>query len=67
MSGGAASATYTLPGNTAAGSYTVEAVYNLAGSFAGSSDMTKTLTVGNAATTTTAADATATFSASDQP
>ena len=67
VSGGAASATYTLPGNTAAGSYTVEAVYNPGASFTGSSDTTKTLTVGNAATTTTAANATAIFSLSDQP
>jgi hypothetical protein len=67
VSSGAASATYVLPGGTAAGTYTIEADYSdSAGNFDTSSDNTQTLTVNAAATTTTANSATATFNGSDQ-
>ncbi len=66
---GAASASYVLPGGTAAGSYTITAVYNEGSGFETSSDNAHTLTVTAAlptGTTTTAANATATFSESSQ-
>ncbi len=66
VTAGAASASYTLPGGTAAGSYTIDAVYNPGSNFTTSSDTTHTLTVSAAGTTTTAANATATFSPTDQ-
>ena len=54
VSSGAASVTYTLPGGTTAGMYTVQAVYNPAGGgFAISSDSTHTLTVGMTTATVT--------------
>lgn len=66
VSGGTASATYTLPGGTGAGTYTVVASYTGAGGFTSSSDSAHTLTVSQAATTTTASNQTATFSSSSQ-
>ena len=45
VSGGAASATYTLPGNTLSGPYTIVATYKTGGNFAGSTDSAHTLTV----------------------
>ncbi|MGA3133881.1 MAG: Ig-like domain repeat protein [Terracidiphilus sp.] len=66
VSNGSASATYTLPGGTNAGTYTITASYAGAGSFTSSSDNTHTLTVSAAPTTTTAASQTATASGSSQ-
>jgi hypothetical protein len=69
VTGGAANATFTLPGGTAAAVYTIQAVYNPGAGFLGSSDSTHTLTVNGAvaaATTTTASNASANFSASSQ-
>jgi hypothetical protein len=66
VSNAQASVSYALPGGTAAGTYTIEADYSdSTGNFAASSDTTHTLIVGSA-TTTTASNATATFSTSDQ-
>ncbi|MGH9599094.1 MAG: choice-of-anchor Q domain-containing protein, partial [Terracidiphilus sp.] len=45
VSGGSASANYTLPGDTTGGTYTIQAVYSGGASFAASSDNTHTLTV----------------------
>ncbi len=53
VSGGAASANFSLPGGTAAGMYTIQAVYNAGADFTGSSDATHTLTVGQATPTIT--------------
>ena len=55
-------ANYTLPGGTAAGAYTIEAVYNGTVDFAGSSDTTHSLTVSPASSTTAAQSQTATYS-----
>jgi cyclophilin family peptidyl-prolyl cis-trans isomerase len=71
VSGGAASVSYTLPANTASGTYTIQAVYNGATNFAPSSDNTASLTVTApttpASTTTVASAAAASFGSSDQP
>ena len=65
VSNGSASVSYSLPANTAAGTYTIEANYSdSTGKFAISSDTTHNLTVNAASTTTTASNATATFSSS---
>jgi hypothetical protein len=48
VSGGAASANFTLPASTPAGTYTIQAVYNPGTDFTTSSDSTHTLTVGKA-------------------
>ena len=66
VSGGAASATFVLPASTASGPYTIAAVYSGTTNLSTSSDNTHTLTVGSGATTTTASNATAVFSASSQ-
>ena len=66
VTGGAASAPFVLPANTAVAGYTITATYNAAGGFATSSDNTHTLTVTAAPTTTTAASATSPFSTSNQ-
>jgi hypothetical protein len=63
VSSSAASANYSLPGNTAAGTYTIQAVYNGTTDFAGSSDTSHALTVSAANATTAAANASATYSA----
>ncbi len=52
VSGGTASVTYGLPAGTAAGSYTIEAVYNAGSGFNGSSDSGHALTVNPAGSTT---------------
>jgi len=59
VSGGAASANYTLPGGTGVQTLTITAVYNGSANFATSTDATHTLTVTPAATTTTPANASA--------
>ena len=66
VSGGAASADYALPPGTAARTYTIDAAYNPARDFGPSSDNTHDLTVSPAATTTTAAGVTTTFSSLSQ-
>ena len=66
VTSGSASANYTLPGGTNAGTYTIVANYTGAGGFNNSSDNTHTLTVNAAGTTTTAANASTNFSASAQ-
>ena len=66
VSNGSASATYTLPGGTSAGTYTIVASYTGTGGFASSSDNTHTLTVNSAPTTTMLANASASFSSSVQ-
>lgn len=66
VTNGSASATYTLPGGTGAGTYTIVANYTGAGGFNSSSDNTHTLTVNAASTTTAAQNATATFSSGTQ-
>ena len=45
VSAGAAAATYVLPGGTAAGTYTIKAVYNGTANFATSTDTSHSLTV----------------------
>jgi len=67
VSNGSASVSYALPASLAAGSYTIEANYNdSTGAFANSTDEAHTLKVNPAATTTTASNATASFSSSAQ-
>ena len=51
VTNGSASASFTLPAGTAAGLYTIEAVYNASGAFATSSDSTHTLTIAKATET----------------
>jgi hypothetical protein len=63
---GRASVGYVLPAGTAAGSYSIDAVYNPGADFIASSDTTHTFTVSPASTTTTASNVTATFSDSTQ-
>jgi sugar lactone lactonase YvrE len=53
VSNGSAGAAYSLPGGTAAGSYTIQAVYNAGGAFAASNDGNRTLTVAKAPATLT--------------
>jgi FG-GAP-like repeat/FG-GAP repeat len=62
VSGGVATADYSLPGGTGAQTLSITAVYNPATTFVTSTDTTHTLTIGSASTTTAAANATATFS-----
>src|SRR5262245_61063813 len=50
VNGGAASVDYLLPGDTAAGTYTVLATYNPGSDYTGSSDNTHTLMVSRAVT-----------------
>ncbi len=66
VSNGTATASYTLPGGTNVGTYTIVASYTGAGSFPSSSDNTHTLTVTAAGTTTAAANQSAMYSASSQ-
>src|SRR5439155_576050 len=67
VASGNASASYTLPGGSAAKTYTIEAAYTSGptGSFADSSDNTKTLTVNKAAATANITDKTATYDTSE--
>jgi hypothetical protein len=67
--GGVATAPFTLPGGTAAGSYSILAAYNGTPSFQGSSAVAAPLIVnalGAASTTIVTANASAPFSVSDQ-
>jgi hypothetical protein len=63
---GTASASYTLPGSTAAGTYTIQAIYLGTASYLGSVDAAHTLTVNTAATTTTPAAAQTFYSTTAQ-
>lgn len=62
VTNGNASVSYTVPANTAAGTYEISATFNPGGAFAGSGDTTHSLTVTNAGTTVVAANASPTFS-----
>jgi hypothetical protein len=53
VTAGSASASYTLPGGTPGGTYTIQAVYNAGPGFTGSSDATHTLGVGKVTPTIT--------------
>jgi CSLREA domain-containing protein len=70
VSGGTASATFTLPAGTGGGTYSIHASYSGTstgtGDFLSSSDVSHTLTVNPASTTTVAANQTATFSTVSQ-
>jgi hypothetical protein len=57
IASGTASGDYTLPGSTAAGTYTIQAIYLGTASYLGSIDAAHALTVNTAATTTTPAPA----------
>ena len=63
---GVASTSYTLSAGLMGGTYTIKAVYDGGADFNTSTDTTHTLTVNPAATTTTAANVTTTFSTSAQ-
>ncbi len=67
VSNGAASTPYTLPAGLLGGKYTIKAVYDGGPDFNTSADITHTLTVNPAATTTAAANVTTTFSTSAHP
>ena len=58
---------YTLPAGTAAGTYTIQAIYYGTGNYLGYIDASHTLTINTAATTTAAKSATTTYSAVAQP
>ena len=62
VTSGMASATFSVPGNTVMGAYTITAVYNAGGNFASSSDNTHALTIGGVPTTITAGNASASSS-----
>jgi autotransporter-associated beta strand protein len=66
VTGGAASASYSLPASTAGGTYTIQAAYGGTASFGASADATHTLTVNPTGTTTAATAASATFSVGAQ-
>jgi hypothetical protein len=61
VAAGAASTSYALPAGTAAGTYTIQAVYNGTTHFQGSSDKSQTLTVNPAPTTSVAGSAMPTY------
>ena len=62
VTAGAASATYSLPAGTGAGSYTVKAVYGGTGNFMSSTDHAQNLTLSPALTTTIVQSGSSTFS-----
>jgi hypothetical protein len=65
VGGGAAATTFVLPGNTPAGTYTIQAAYVDSGTmYASTTDTSKTLSVAQQSATVTAASATATYSTS---
>jgi hypothetical protein len=66
VANGAASANFTIPGGTAAGSYTITTSYNGTSNFAASSNNAGSLTIGAANTAVAATKATATFNNSNQ-
>ena len=62
MNGVASTSTYTLPAGTAAGAYSIQSTYYGTANYLGSIDVSHTLTVNAAATTTAAKSASTTFS-----
>ena len=66
VTSGTASVSYALPAGTASGSYAIQAVYNGATNFSGSSDNTHRLTINAAGTTTAASSQTASYSPNSQ-
>jgi hypothetical protein len=66
VSNGSASASYTVPGGTAVGSYTIQATFSGTANFNPSGDSSHTLTINSASTTTAASNAGATYSPSNQ-
>jgi hypothetical protein len=66
VANGAAFATLSIPAGQAPGSYAINAVYSGNGTFSGSSDNSKSLTISKVGTTTTASAATANYSTSAQ-
>jgi hypothetical protein len=65
VTNGGASASYSLPGGTPVGSYTINAVYSdAAGNFSGSADSSHTLTVNQATATVTLHSLTQTYTGS---
>jgi hypothetical protein len=66
VAAGAASAAFTLPAGTAAGTYSIHATYNPSLDFTGSGDNTHQLTVSDATTATASANASATFGSNSQ-
>ena len=67
VTNGSASVSYTLPAGTAAGTYTIQAVYSGTASFATSSDSTHTLIIGMATATVTLGNLTQTYTGSPLP
>ncbi len=66
VSDGAVTASYTMPGSTTGGIYTIEAVYNGTVDYGTSTDTSQSLTIDPAATTSATASASATFSPVEQ-
>jgi hypothetical protein len=66
VTNGVASAVFTVPGGTGAGSYAIIASYNPGGGYEASSDNSHTLTIAQASTTTAASSQTVGYSASSQ-
>src|SRR5207249_3479624 len=66
LNNGITSVTYALPAGTAVGTYTIHANYNGTLNFTASNDNTKVLTIQKALTTTTAVNATASYSPNAQ-
>jgi hypothetical protein len=62
VSAGAAATAFTIPGGTASGTYTIQAVYTGAGGFQSSSDSSQTLTITAEGTSVLAANQTLTYS-----
>ena len=65
--GVATTSIYTLPAGTAAGTYTIQAIYYGTGNYLGFIDASHTLTINAAATTTAAKSASTTYSTAAQP
>ena len=63
---GAVTASYTLPGGTPGGTYTIQAVYNGTADYGSSTDTSQSLTINAAATTLATASASTTFSPVEQ-
>ncbi len=66
VANGTADANYSLPADTSAGTYTIQAVYSGTADYGGSTDTSQTLIISPAPSATTAASASGTFSTSDQ-
>ncbi len=66
VANGAAGASYVVPAGTAAGAYTIQAVYSGSANIEGSADATQSLTISAATTTTTAASVSSSYSTSSQ-